>query len=70
MKSFVEWASCPFEILPLRAGCPLYSDSLLDSATPATLPIPDSRFPIPDSLLPTPYSLNSRKTYTQLQHKS
>ncbi|WP_149031149.1 hypothetical protein [Moorena producens] len=36
-KSFVEWASCPFEIWPLRAGCPLYSYSLLGSATPKIL---------------------------------
>ncbi|NEO38923.1 MAG: hypothetical protein F6J90_22305 [Moorea sp. SIOASIH] len=42
-----------------RAGCPLYSYSLEDSATPdfSLFPVPYSLFPIPDSPLPTPHSL-------------
>ncbi|NEO15537.1 hypothetical protein [Moorena sp. SIO3E8] len=32
--SCVELASCQFQYIFGRAGCPLYSYSLLDSATP------------------------------------
>ena len=64
----VELASCQFQYIFGRAGCPLYSYSFLDSATPPTpdsrlptpdsrFPIPDSRFPIPDSRFPIPYQL-------------
>ncbi|WP_293029720.1 MULTISPECIES: hypothetical protein [unclassified Moorena] len=45
-----------------RAGCPIYSYSFLNSATPkippySLLPTPYSLLPTPYSLLPTPYSL-------------
>ncbi|NET80743.1 MAG: hypothetical protein F6J94_01745 [Moorea sp. SIO1F2] len=51
-----NWHLASFMLIFGRAGCPFYSYSLLDSATPIFFLFPCSLFPTPCSLLPTPFS--------------
>ncbi len=53
----VELASCQFQYIFGRAGCPLYSYSFGDSVTPNFFPLASCLLPLASCLLPTPYSL-------------